>query len=262
MKFFEFRFRQADFYTLPVARRVYAVRLAQLHNDLRYIRQLVKVANNGVQKLRGVDQQVSLHQLLFAVRLWYGALHEGWRVVTDDWKTSGFARDFRNDLTASAQSAHRQLSSYFQDSNNLVHTMRTKFGHHYDREHILRNMRALKSDKYQSFVSTQHSANLFYTFAEQVRSFAIADATGYPEPAAATKRLYDELLRVHDNLDALVREIVPLVLRECYVKRRQFKSGNVTDSTNTQPIIFEDEDVMMQYVARKKRPQKRARPLD
>ena len=73
MKFFEFRFRQADFYTLPVARRVYAVRLAQLHNDLRYIRQLVKVANNGVQKLRGVDQQVSLHQLLFAVG--YGTVH-------------------------------------------------------------------------------------------------------------------------------------------------------------------------------------------
>jgi len=67
---------------------------------------------------------------------------------------------------------------------------------------------------------------------------------------------------VHDKLDALVREIVPLVLRECHVKRRQFKPGNVIDSTNAQPIIFEDEDVMMQYIARKKFAQKRVKPPD
>ena len=42
-----------------------------------------------------------------------------------------------------------------------------------------------------------------------------------------------------------------LVLRECHVKPRQFKSGNVTDSTNAQPIIFEDEDVMMQKRAKR-----------
>ena len=65
------RFRQ-----LEESEQLFLVRLGQVHNDMRRIRQMVVSAHNGVKAYKGIEHEIALHSLIFAVRLSCGVLNE------------------------------------------------------------------------------------------------------------------------------------------------------------------------------------------
>ena len=77
------KFRQ-----LEESEQLFLVRLGQVHNDMRHIRQMVVAAHNGVKTYKGIEQEVALHSLMFAVRLWCGALNEAEDVIQTAWHGS------------------------------------------------------------------------------------------------------------------------------------------------------------------------------
>jgi hypothetical protein len=57
------------FRLLGESEQLFLVRLGQIHNDIRHIRQMVITAHNGVKAYKGIEHEIALHLLIFAVRL-------------------------------------------------------------------------------------------------------------------------------------------------------------------------------------------------
>jgi hypothetical protein len=87
------KFRQ-----LEESQQLFLVRLGQVHNDMRHIREMVISAHNGVKAYQGLEHEIALHSLIFAVRLWCGVLNE----AEDVYRVRGMAVDCRRRCTATS----------------------------------------------------------------------------------------------------------------------------------------------------------------
>ena len=91
------------------------------------------------------------------------------------------------------------------------------------------------------FVTGQHSGNLFYSFAEKIRMFAIAHSANAKDAVQAVRTVYDELIRVHGWIDDFVRAALPMIAKNCEIQSTSFDSEAVTDMSQIRPIVFIDE---------------------
>ncbi len=240
-------FPHAAWAQLSEPEQIYALRLAHLHNDLRHIRQLVGTANNGVGKTIGIEQQIVLHQLLFAIRLWYGVLNEGWDAVRSGWRLGDSAATFRKSQSSAAAAAHSRLSRYF-GGVSLARTVRRQFAFHYDPEPIKEHLPTLASESAHYFVTGPKSANIFYGFAEHVRNAGLLATTGETDASTAARKFYREFITVWEDLDEFCKEMLLSILEKCDFEAKAFESTEVADVTRLMPVIFVDEEAMIQHL--------------
>jgi len=78
----------AKFRQLQESEQLFLVRLGQVRNDIRHIRQMVVTAHNGVKAYKGIEHELALHSLILAVRLWCAALDEAETVIRTAWHRS------------------------------------------------------------------------------------------------------------------------------------------------------------------------------
>ncbi len=78
----------AKFRQLQESEQLFLVRLGQVRNDIRHIRQMVVTAHNGVKAYKGIEHEIALHSLILAVRLWCAALNEAETVIRTAWHRS------------------------------------------------------------------------------------------------------------------------------------------------------------------------------
>jgi hypothetical protein len=251
MKLVRLVFKQSDWSELSEEERIYALQLAHVHNDLRHVRQLVGTANNGVHTNNGVEQEIGLHQLLFAVRTYYGVLNEAWDVISGGWRSSGRADKFTKGLTPAAKTAHSWLSKYFNGSNPLARIIRRDFAFHYKLEPIKEHIDMLASQAEHSMITGAKRGNIFFLFAEPVRNAALIAAAGGAQTTEGAQRLYRDFLRVWDHIDEFCTEMLIQIISQCGVYEESFESTNVTDPTTTRPVIFVDERAMEEYLRRR-----------
>lgn len=83
------KIRRKVFSKLPQAAQLFLIRFGQAHNDLRFIRQLIVVAQNGLNTLSGTEREIATHQWVFAVKLWCGTLTEAENIISAGWRGSG-----------------------------------------------------------------------------------------------------------------------------------------------------------------------------
>jgi hypothetical protein len=238
MKLVRLVFKQSDWSKLPESERIYALQLAHVHNDLRYVRQLVGAANNGVHSINGIEQQIALHQLLFAIRTYYGVLNEAWDVISGGWRSSGLAGRFAKALTPAAKTAHKWLSKYFNRPNALARAVRRDFAFHSKRGPIREHLDMLGSQAEHSIVTGAKRGNIFFLFAEPVRNAALIAAAGGAQTTQGPQRLYRDFLRVWDHIDEFCTEMSIQIISQCGVDEEPFESTDVTDPTTTRPMIF------------------------
>jgi hypothetical protein len=164
------------FRLLEDSEQLFLVRLGQIHNDIRHIRQMVVTAHNGVKAYNRIEHEIALHSLIFAVRLWCGALNEAERVIRTAWYDSQLSKDMQSKLDADASHALKRFQQYFA-KDNLVRTVRDKFAFHYDRDIIASTLRQRIAGDY-TFVTSERSGNIFYNFAESVRYASMLNEVG------------------------------------------------------------------------------------
>lgn len=250
MKLLRFTFSHAAWTQLSEAEQIYALRVAHLHNDLRHIRQLVGTANNGVGKTAGIEQQIALHQLLFAIRLLYGILNEGWNAVRAGWPAGESVATFRQSQSEKATTVHSRLSRYFSGTS-LTRTVRSQFAFHYDPEPIRQHLQTLASEPEHFFITSSQSANIFYAFAEHIRNAGLLATTDEPDVSTAARVFYREFLSVWEDLDEFCKEMLLTLLEKCDPEGKIFESTDVVDVTARMPVIFVDEKAMIEHLRKR-----------
>ena len=153
----------AKFRQLQESEQLFLVRLGQVRNDIRHIRQMVVTAHNGVKAYKGIEHELALHSLILAVRLWCAALNEAETVIRTAWHRSRLSAKVHGKLSADAINALKCFQRYFAKAS-LVRTVRDKFASHYDRDVITAGLQRVAGD--YTFVTGERSGNIFYNFAE------------------------------------------------------------------------------------------------
>ena len=158
MKLYKISFPKSAFSGLDEQERVFFLRRAHIHNDLRHIEHLLHREANGLaaNPSEEIDQLIILHQDDFAIRLWNGTLVEAWKVIAHSWfdlqpdtanprgpkipSGSGFSANFAPALDAAGQEIAQEALQFFTGPN-VPYTIRNKFAFHYDGSEFERRCR-------------------------------------------------------------------------------------------------------------------------
>jgi hypothetical protein len=230
---------RSNFRRLSESKQLFLVRFGQVHNDLRYIRQMVVTAHNGFTRYTGVEREIALHQFWFGIKLWCGALTEAEHVIRTDWYGSGLSAHMHNELEPDAVLALKRFQRDFA-KKSLVRQVRDKFAFHYDRESIAATLRKRVRGDY-TIVTGRRRANIFYNFAESVRKVSLVRTVGRLDPRTSASPLFRDLKRLHDWFMTFSHAILNGIIQQCGVREKTITSRAVNDPTRTLPTIFVDE---------------------
>jgi hypothetical protein len=222
--------------------QLFLVRLGQIHNDMRHVRQMVVSAHNGVKAYKGIEHEIALHSLIFAVRLWCGVLNEAEDVIQTEWHGSRLSAKMHPRLDDEAKCALKAFQRYFA-KRNLVRVVRDKFASHYDRDCVATALKRVSGN--YTFVTSERSGNIFYNFSEAVRHAAMLEEVGSLDPRVASNPLYRDLGRLHDWFMTFSHAIMLAITESCGIRVATFVSTAVVNQAERLPTIFVDEKAMV-----------------
>jgi hypothetical protein len=159
MKLHSLTFSHAQFRTLPEAEQILFLRLAQLRDDLRQTDNLCLSASRTVSQYKGIEGKVALHQLIFAVRLAYGILNEGWNVIQTGWFGVRLSQKYQDNLGTEATASLDFLKRYFS-RDNLIRAVRDGFFAHYGDADLIQPLHKIDAQQPppQHSIVTGHTA--------------------------------------------------------------------------------------------------------
>jgi hypothetical protein len=246
------KFRHSDFLALPREDQLFFVRLAHIADDLRHVLYLAVTAERGTHSDFADERKLAIHQLLFSVRLVYSLLYEGWNVIKDSWRDKALGKRWYARLSREGQQGLAALRRYFS-SANLCQKIRHDFGFHYGPE-PLRAPLALLGDREDEITTGKYSGNIFYAFAEEIRSLAILQAAApeggvklwdqnasEAEIRAAAIRLYDGFKPIQKAFDVFANDVLVKVVKSLPYKTEGFIAPRVTKLSEIRPILFVHE---------------------
>lgn len=253
LELFRVEFAHAEFLQLPREEREFFVTLAHATNDLRHVFYLSVAAERGTKSADREERKLAIHQLLFGVRLIYSILHEAWKVIERSWNGKGLGRTWHDRLDVKAKQGLSYLNKYFNAKDNLCRTIRDHFGFHYLPDHLQGPLDA-RWNRVDDFISGRRSANIFYSFAEEIRAVAMAQATLPPDAAKlwesaaseddlrnAVIALYESWKPLHDAFRDFANCVLPLLVKSLPSEIRSFSAKNVTKFAEMKPVLFVEE---------------------
>jgi hypothetical protein len=245
-------FRHSDFRQLPEEQQLFFIRLAHVADDLRHVFYLCVAAERGMHSRSSDERKLALHQLLFGVRLVYSILYEGWNVISSVWNEQGFRTRWRWQVSDEAREGLSFLGRYFANEN-LSRTIRNKFGFHYDVDQ-LREPLARASERTDEIMSGKQNGNIFYTFAEEIRSIALLRAAVQEESGTlwddnateanvrqAAIRLYEAYMPVRKAFEAFANDVLVKIVKSLPRKIEKFTPPRVIKFSEMSPVLFVQE---------------------
>ena len=254
--------------TLDAREQEFVLLLAQVNNDLRYLRTVLQRELNELPYASiGTELDMVIHQYSFAIRIWYGLLNEAWPVIAEYWHglkltkpkpgeegPSQWVETLRSclantfSLDDDGREAADSIRSYFTNPKNLSRFVRNKFAFHYDADQIRKAHDQIDGEEVQSFTTGPYSGNVFYNFAERVRYIALVNSVKVPDAIAAGETVYEKALEPYRYVIDFSRSVLPLILSKCCPSHSEIESGLVTDLTKARGIVFVDEQANLSYV--------------
>jgi hypothetical protein len=243
-----YAFSKDEFRKLAEPQQLFFIRLALVSDDLRHLHHLMLHARGATKAgANDVEKALGLHQLLFALRIYYGTLNEAWRVVRTGWFGTKLSEKLHSALPDEAQQALAALKRYFEH-DNLTETIRHNFAFHFIDEPIKEALKLQVPEKYDGFVAGDNLANIFYMFAENVVLHAMllkAGVTNIKDPEqirSGVRRIYNEGIRVSDYFTAFANAVMAIIAKRLNVKVEKLSSSAVTDFTTVTPTLFVDAE--------------------
>lgn len=241
-------FRHSTFSRLPEAQQLFFIRMALVSDDLRHLHHLMLLAKVAMNATKGIERLMALHQLMFALRIYYGTLNEAWEVVRTGWHGTELSRHLHSSLSLDAKNAFERLGRYFSH-DNLTTNIRKKFAFHFSDEPIKKALEHYPTDAMDDFISGEDSANTYYNFAEQIRLNALVlEACGEVDWAAADqvikaiKQIYDEGLARFGDFTAFFDDVMVTIAKQLNATSEAFIPSLVGDIASATPILFVDRD--------------------
>ena len=200
-----------------------------------------------MKAVTGIEREVGLHQLMFALRIYYGTLNESWKVIQTGWHGTKLSMKLHRALSSEAKLSLKALNRYFE-KDNLTETIRHNFAFHFTDEPIKEALNYCSADKHNSFVSGYDRANTFYAFAEHVRVRAIILKTGEvdmgdpKQVTSAIGKLYDEGFRIFSHFTAFSDAVMVTIAKRLKAKVETFVPSLVGDLARATPILFIDKE--------------------
>lgn len=246
-------FDHPDFLKLPEDDQLFFVLLAHVTDDLRHVFYLCVTAERGTRSRSAEERKLAMHQLLFSVRSIYSILHEGWKVIDSMWNGRALGRTWNSRLSDDARQALAFLGKYFSQPN-LCRTIRDNFGFHYLPDHLREPLAHISHPK-DEIITGRRSANIFYSFAEEIRALALLQATRPPgagklweensseqDIRAAVLSLYKDFRPVRDAFDAFANNVLPLVVKSLPHRTEKFIPPRITKLRRMpSPVLFVEE---------------------
>jgi len=226
---------------LPKAEQSFFVRLAHVRNDLRHITSLCQIGLQGVRSTRGLERDICLHQLLFAVRSLCGTLNEAWVLIKTDWDDTGLGKQLSPQLSATVRESLKFLRRYFGNSS-LLTKLRNEFAFHYFSSNLPRVIDRVEETHEHEFITGKLSGNTFYGFAEKLLNFAMVDVTGDTDVLPAVRRLYDEPSRAYSHFIRFSDAVLFEIAKRFRVQTESFETTMVIDPRDVPSVIFIDEN--------------------
>ena len=240
----QYIFSNAAFRRLPKREQRFFVRLALISDDLRHLHHLILHARVSIRAARtAVENVVALHQLIFALRIYYGTLNESWEVIETGWHGTKLSRKLHTGLSTEAKQSLKALKRYFEH-DNLTKRIRHNFAFHFSDEPIREALQYRSLGENDGFVTGGDQANIFYMFAENVRNRAMLLKTGNvdlndpQQVRGAVRKLYDEGLRISENFTAFANAVMVAIAKRLNAKTQDFSSSAVADLSAVTPVIF------------------------
>jgi len=245
MKLWRFTFSHHAFYRLPEEKRIFWLQLAQIRNDLPAIDGICMPLLNVVSPRRGAnrysqtEQWIALHQLTFAIRQLCGTLKEAYTVVHKQWHGTPLSKQMDSSLSQEAKEGLKTFNKYFNNSDNLVTTIRQNFAHHFDSEILKGQLCSCAPNELHEFIIGETYGNTFYKFAEDLRHNAIVRAIGGKNIQEAIAKLYDEprqsaLLPFETFADDVLFKIAS----ELDLKREEVRVESPSDPKMLRPFLL------------------------
>jgi len=165
-----------------------------------------------------------------------GTLEEAHKVVQKRWHGTQLSKEMGASLSEGAKNALKAFNKYFDDSHNMVTTIRKKFAHHFDSEILKGWLCDCSGNELHEFVAGKSYGNTFYKFAEDVRYNAIVRAIGGKNIQEAVAKLYDEPRQsaLHP-FETFADEVLLKIAKELDLK---IKEADVADHKTLKPFLF------------------------
>ncbi len=241
-------FSHDEFYKLDQSEQHFLVRLALISDDLRHLHHLMLHARLAMKRAANdIEKVLALHQLMFALRIYYGTLNEAWEVIRTGWFATKLSKGLGKALPHRAQKALQALKRYFEH-DNLASRVRNALAFHFPDKPIKDALSCRSAAKEDGFVAGANLANIFYMFAENVRVRAmlikagVRDMNNLQKVRSGVWRLYDEGLIISDHFTAFANAVMVEIVKKLNARVETFSTGSVTDFTSLAPILFVDSE--------------------
>lgn len=252
LQLYRIKFDKDEFLKLPEEDQVFFIQLAQVEDDLRYVFHLCVAAEKGTKSHYAEERKLALHQLLFGVRLIYSILNEGWEVIKERWSEKALGKRWNSRLSDQARDALEFLGRYFAKPN-LARTIRHNFGFHYLSDHLREPLPHVPNAAAE-IMTGKYNGNVFYSFAEEIRSLAIMQAAAHPDAPklsdeqaseedirAAAIRLYDSFKPVRDAFDRFTNNILVTIVKSLPHTAEKFVPPRITTFKQMWTPLFVEE---------------------
>src|SRR5439155_23703392 len=155
------------------------------------------------------------------------------------WHGTQLSKEMDSSLSEEAKNALKAFNKYFDDSHNLVTTIRQKFAHHFDSEILKGRLCKCSGDELHEFVTGKSYGNTFYKFAEDVRYNAIVRAIGGKNIREVVAKLYDEprQLALHP-LATFADEVLLKIAKELGMKIKEADVAEPPDYKTLRPFLL------------------------
>jgi hypothetical protein len=244
-----FIFSNEEFQKLPEPEQLFFIRAALISDDLRHLHHLMLYARVALKHQKNdIERMLGLHQLVFALRIYYGTLNEAWEAVRCGWFGTKLSQKMDAVLSDEGKNALDALKRYFDPGDTLTQTIRHEFAFHFKDEPIKEVLKHKLPAKYDGFVTGDDLANIFYMFAENALFHAIllrAGMTDVKDPEQIRKfvrKFFREALHVSDHFTAFFNAAMVKIVESMNRKIEKFSVSKVTDFSKLSPILFVDTE--------------------
>ena len=173
-----------------------------------------------------------------------GTLEQAHKVVQKRWHGTQLSKQMDSSLRQEAKDGLRTFNKYFNDSQNLVTTVRKNFAHHFDSEILRGSLCSCPPSELHEFIAAMTYGNIFYKFAEDLRYHAIVRAIGGKNLQEAVAKLYDEprqsALR---PFEAFADDVLFKIAKELDLKIKRANIPKPADPKSLRPfLLFPEEE--------------------
>ena len=211
MNVYDIRIPKKALQSLPDREQVLVLQFGHVCNELSFLNKLLTVVSDT--ESQGLKKKAMAAQSMIVVRLYIGKVFEAWKMIERDYFASQLCRSIDARLGPEGQKALEALKQYFGKSN-LLSTVRNQFSFHYWSEHLPDAMNAFPDSHEFSLMLQKTYTNTLHTYAEDIATVAMLQATGERDAKAAMDRVVGDLIAVSGKMIDFLGSGLAAVLAE------------------------------------------------